>query len=100
MDQFEGETPSRTNVAGTEETPQEFCAALKYVLVVFVAGDECTLASSVASTDGVSMPLSKRSRIGVGSAVGRLDQLINLRVLDLSRNKLSGENDARRQTFG
>ena len=71
-----------------------------YFLVVFVAGDECSPASSVALTGGVSKPLSKRSRIGVGSAVGRLDQLINLRVLDLSKNKLTGENDACRQTFG
>ena len=71
-----------------------------HFLVVFVAGDECSSACSVALTDEVSEPLSKRSRIGVGSAVGSLNQLINLRVLDLSKNKLTGENDACRQTFG
>ena len=61
-------------------------------LFEFVAGDECSSACSVALMDDVSEPECKRSRFGVESAVGGLGQLINLRVLDLSENKLSDEN--------
>ena len=70
-----------------------------YFLYVFVAGDECSSACSLASTNEVSEPECKLSRIGLRSAVGGLDQPINLRVLDLSENKLTGENDACRQTI-
>ena len=47
-------------------------------------------ASSMASAELVE-PVIKRPRISMSAAVGGLDQLLNLRVLNLSSNQLTGE---------